>query len=112
MDLSHYFETFHYHYSPQSLYYHPLFEITPLLKLRPDDVLQGDSVGGELADALAQLLDGHLVLVEVKAEGRLVVDVRLLLNVKSRSGRSVELLGNRLCRVVELLKEGGLVTHS
>ena len=33
-----------------------------------DDVLKGDGISGELADTLAQLLDGHLLLVEVEAE--------------------------------------------
>ena len=49
-----------------------------------DDVLKGDGISGELADTLTQLLDGHLVLVEVEAEERFVVDVRLLLDVERR----------------------------
>lgn len=46
-----------------------------------EDVLEGHSIGGELADTFAELLDGHLVLVEVEAEVGLVVDVGLLLEV-------------------------------
>lgn len=77
-------------------------------QLLPQNVLEGDGVGGKLADALAQLLDGHLVLVEVEAEQGLVVDVRLLLNVKGGSGGGVELLGDGLGGVEELLEQVGL----
>jgi hypothetical protein len=51
------------------------------LDLLTQDVLERDGVG-EFRDALAELLDGHLVLVEVKAEVGLVVDVALLLNIE------------------------------
>ena len=47
-----------------------------------DNILEGNSVGGEFANALAQLLHGHLLLVEVEAEERLVVNIRLLLDVE------------------------------
>lgn len=53
-------------------------------------------------------MDGHGVLVEVEAEGGLVVEVRLLLEVELGSVGSVELLGNLLLAVVELLKKVGL----
>lgn len=76
-----------------------------------DDVLKGDSIGGELADTLTQLLDGHLLLVEVEAEERLVADVRLLLDVERRGGGGVELLGDGVVRVDELLQQVGLWTH-
>jgi len=79
-----------------------------LLKLGLDDVLERDSVGGELADTLAELLDGHLVLVEVKAEAGLVVDVALLLDVKSAGAGSIELLGDRVAGVEEVLEKVGL----
>jgi hypothetical protein len=52
------------------------------LDLLTQDVLERDSVGGEFRDTLAELLDGQLVLVEVKAEVGLVVDVALLLNIE------------------------------
>jgi hypothetical protein len=81
-----------------------------LSKLLLDDVFEGDSIGGELADTLAELLDGHLVLVEVEAEGSLVVDVGLLLDVEGRSGGGIELLGNSLVGVEEILKQVGLKT--
>lgn len=47
-----------------------------------ENVLQGDSVCGELADALGELVHGHGVLVEVEAEVTLVRQVALLLNVQ------------------------------
>ncbi len=74
-------------------------------ELLPDDVLQGDGVGGEFADALAQLLDGHMFLVEVEAVERLVIDVRLLLDIESCGRGGVELLRDSVVRVNELLKE-------
>jgi hypothetical protein len=77
------------------------------LDLLLDDALEGDGVGGELADALAQLLDGHLVLVEVEAELGLVVDVRLLLEVKAGGAGGVELLGDGLLGVEEVLEQVG-----
>lgn len=64
------------------------------LDLALDDILERDGIGGELADTLAQLLDGHLVLVEVEAEQRLVLEVRLLLDVERGGGRGVQLLGD------------------
>lgn len=53
-------------------------------------------------------MDGHGVLVEVEAEQTLVVEVRLLLDVEAGGGRTVELLGDRLLAVVQLLEEVGL----
>lgn len=73
-----------------------------------EDTLEGDSVSSELADTLSELLDGHLVLVEVEAEGSLALDVRLLLDVQGRGLRSIELLGDGLGRVEEVLKQVGL----
>ena len=43
--------------------------------LLSDDVLQRDGISSELADSLTQLLNRHLLLVEVEAEERLVLDV-------------------------------------
>ena len=85
----------------------------PILRgeLLLDDVLKGDGISGELADTLTQLLDGHLLLVEVEAEERLVADVRLLLDVERRGGGGVELLGDGVVRVDELLQQVGLWTH-
>jgi hypothetical protein len=79
-----------------------------LLELFLDDALEGDGIGGELADTLTQLLDGHLVLVEVEAEQGLVGDVRLLLNVQRAGLGSVELLGDGLGGVEEVLEQVGL----
>jgi len=49
-----------------------------------------------------------LVLVEVKAEAGLVVDVALLLDVKSAGAGSIELLGDRVAGVQEVLEKVGL----
>jgi hypothetical protein len=46
-----------------------------LLELLLEDLLKGDGVSSELADTLAELVDGHGVLVEVEAEETLVVEV-------------------------------------
>lgn len=78
------------------------------LNLLAEDVLERDGVGRELGDALTELLDRHLLLVEVEAEVGLAVDVRLLLEVKRSGSRSVELLGDGCGGVVEILKEIGL----
>lgn len=73
-----------------------------------EDVLEGDGIGGKLADTLAQLLDGHLVLVEVESEEGLVVDVGLLLEIQRRGAGRVQLLGDGLVGVEELLEQVGL----
>lgn len=72
------------------------------------DSLEGNGVSSELADTLTELLDGHLVLVEVEAEEGLIVDVGLLLEVQSSGLLSVELLGDGLLGVEELLEQVGL----
>ena len=79
-----------------------------LLQLLLENVLEGDGIRGEFADTLAELVHGHGVLVEVEAESGLVVEVGLLLNVECRGLGSVELLGDGLLAVVQLLKERGL----
>lgn len=79
-----------------------------LLNLLLENVLEGNGVSRELGDTLAELLDGHLLLVEVEAEGGLVVDVGLLLDVEAGSVGSIELLGDGLLGVVEILKKVGL----
>lgn len=79
-----------------------------LLELLLEDLLEGDGVSSKLADTLAELVDGHGVLVEVETEGGLVVEVRLLLEVELGGVGSVELLGNLVLAVVELLEEVGL----
>lgn len=71
------------------------------------DGLESLGIGSELADTLAQLLNGHLVLVEVEAEGGLVGDVGLLLNVQRAGVRSVQLLGDGLGRVQQVLQQVG-----
>jgi hypothetical protein len=78
------------------------------LNLLAEDVLERHRVGGELGNALAQLLDGHLVLVEEEAELGLVVNVRLLLKVERAGLGRIQLLGDIVLRVVELLEQVGL----
>jgi hypothetical protein len=76
-----------------------------LLNLLLQDALQCDGISSELADTFAQLLDGHLLLVEVKAEQGLVVDVALPLDVEAAGLRRVELLGYGGGGVVQVLEE-------
>ena len=64
------------------------------LDLLAQDVLKGDGVGGEFRDTLAELLDGHLILIVVEAELGFVVDVALLLKVELAGILGDELLGN------------------
>jgi hypothetical protein len=77
---------------------------TLCLDLLAQNVLEGNGISREFRDALAKLLDGHLVLVEEEAELGLVVDVGLLLEVKVVGIGGIELLGNVVLRVVKLLK--------
>lgn len=95
-------------------YFHSLINIRFLFDLSREllleDALEGDSVSGELADALTELLDGHLVLVEVESEDGLVLDVSLLLEIEGRSLGSIELLGDIVVGVEEVLEEVGLLT--
>src|SRR3569833_81478 len=79
------------------------------LKLLLQDALERLGVSCKLTDALAQLLYSHLFLVEVEAEQRLVIDVRLPLDVERRGSLGVELLGHGLGRVHVLIKQGGLL---
>lgn len=83
---------------------HPL-----CLDLLAQDILERHSIGSEFRDALAQLLHGHLVLVEVEAELGLVVDVALLLQVERAGLLGDELLGDVVVGVVQLFQEVGLL---
>lgn len=78
------------------------------LDLLAQNVLERYSISSEFRDALAQLLNGHLVLVEVEAEVGLVVDVALLLEVERAGILGDELLRDVIVGVVELLEEVGL----
>jgi hypothetical protein len=79
------------------------------LNLRLKDILESHSISSKLADTLPQLLNCHLVLVEVEAEIGFVIDVCLLLEVEGAGCRSVELLGNGVAGAHELFEEIGLV---
>lgn len=88
----------------------PYYDYLSLLRLDLllQQLLQGDGVRRELGDALAQLLHRHLVLVEVEAEERLVVQVAALGDVQRRRARRVQLLGHRRRRVVQFLQQARL----
>ena len=75
-----------------------------LLNLLSQNALEGNGIGGELGDTFTELLDCHLFLVEVEAEGCLVIDVRLPFDIQSGGLCGVKLLWNWLFRVEELLK--------
>lgn len=76
-----------------------------LLNLLTENVLEGDGVGSKLADALAELVHGHGLLVKVEAESRLIVKVRLLLNVERRSVLGIKLLRHLVGAVVQRLEK-------
>lgn len=78
------------------------------LNLGLEDILQRNSIGSKLADSLTQLLNSHLVLVEVESEVRLVVDIGLLFDVEGLGVGSVELLGNGVGGTLQLFKKVGL----
>lgn len=98
---------------PHECDFHWLYDDTVLpanlsLDLLAQNVLERYSISSEFRDALAQLLNGHLVLVEVEAEVGLVVDVALLLEVERAGILGDELLRDVIVGVVELLEEVGL----
>ena len=81
---------------------------THLSKLLLENLLHSDGVGSKLADTFTELGDGHGLLVKVEAEGRLVLEVGLALNVLGGGLGRVELLGNVFVAVKELLEQTGL----
>lgn len=78
------------------------------LNLSLEEILQGNSVGGELGDTLSKLLDGHGLFVEVESEESLVLEVRALGDVEGSSAGGVEFLGDGGGGVQEVLEEVGL----
>lgn len=83
---------------------YPFFPLLPL-DLLLQDALQRHGVRRELGYALPQLLDRHLLLVEVEAERRLVADVRLLFNVETMCLGRVQLLGDGRGRVEQIFQQ-------
>lgn len=78
-----------------------------LRELLLENVLERNTVFRELLDTFVKLVEGHRVLEECPAELRLVVDEGDLLQGLALGGSlSVELLGDLLCRLLELLEEG------
>lgn len=69
-------------------------------------VIGGDRARtSKLANTIAELLGGHLVLVEVEAELRLVIDEGELLQIQILRALGRKLLGDLSLGVVELLEE-------
>lgn len=85
-----------------------IFRRLSLLQLLLKDVLEGDGVSSKLADAFRELVDGHGLLVEVEAEGRLVVEVLHLRDVEGGGILGIELLGDSVLGVVQVLEKVGL----
>lgn len=77
-----------------------------------ESLLESLGIGSKLADTLAEFLDSHLLLVEGEAETGLVVDEALALNVLGLGGSGIELLGDGVGAVEELLKQTGLLCVS
>ena len=65
------------------------------------NIFQLHSRSSECGDAVSQFLDGHLLLVKLELELRLVVDVALALDVKRLSAGRVELGRNGILASVE-----------
>ena len=63
-----------------------------LFNLLPQDPFERNRIRRELGDALAQFLDGHLVLIEVEAVKGLVVEVVALRDVERLGVLCVEFL--------------------
>lgn len=65
-------------------------------------------ISGEFRDTFSQLLDSHGLLIEVEAEFSLIVNVRLLGDIKISRVFGDQLLWNLVLRVVELFEIVGL----
>lgn len=76
-----------------------------LLDLLPENALQCDCIRRKLADTFSELLNRHLLLIEVEAEQRFVVDISALGNVQLVGIISEQLLGHLVCRVIEVLEQ-------
>lgn len=70
--------------------------------------LESDCIGCELRDTFPELEYGHFLLVEVKSEFWLIVNVGLLGNFKALCFFSLQLLGDLLSRVIKVLEVVGL----
>lgn len=76
------------------------------LELLDQRVLQSSTVLGETSDTLVELVKGHDIIEKFPSELGLVVKVGSLGDGLA-SGRSVELLGEVVLRLVELIEELG-----
>lgn len=75
------------------------------LNLALQSLLQSNRISSKLADTLAELVNGHWVLVEVESEISFVVNVCLLLDVEVGGILGLELLWDWVGGVLELLEE-------
>jgi hypothetical protein len=76
--------------------------------LLPQSRLEGIGILGELLDSLSKLLSGHLIFCKITSEGRLVIEIRLRGDVQRGSILRLELPGDGLLRLGELIEESGL----
>lgn len=82
------------------------------LDLLCQDILQLHRRGRKGRDAVTQLVNGHLLLIELESELGFVIEVFLLLDVEAVGVVGLELGGDRVSAVVELFEESGLVSTS
>lgn len=90
------------------MYYYSARPNNLSLDLGLENVLEDNGIGGELGDTLAELLDGHGFFVEVEAEESFIVEVLALGDVERGNVGSVELLGDGVGGVQEILQKVGL----
>ena len=70
------------------------------LELLLKDPLQSHRIRSEFRNTLPQFLNSHGLLIEIKAELGLIVEVRFLLDAQARCVLGVKLLRNGILRVV------------
>jgi hypothetical protein len=79
-----------------------------LLNLLPQDILQRHRISRKLTNPLPQLLHRHSILIEVEPEVTLIIDIRLLLDVKIVRIFRAQLLLHFFIGVEEFFEEVGL----
>lgn len=83
-----------------------------ILDLLLQNAFESHGISGELRDTFPQLLHSHSLLIKVEAEFGLIVEVRLLRDIKTSRVFGDQLLGNLLLRVVEFFEIVGLIHQS
>lgn len=79
-----------------------------ILDLLLQNAFEGYGISGKFRDTFPQLFDSHGLLVEVKAEFGLIIDVRLLRDIETSRVLGDQLLGNLVLGVVEVFEIIGL----